>query len=75
MVVTTEEGARRMVELVVNKTTGEDLVLFLFTNPVTPTPATKLEDLKELAGGGYQARTLTGSKWTVDKEGKKTVAT
>lgn len=75
MMVTTDEGARLFVQLMVHQAQGEDLVLFLYSNRVIPATSVVLGDLVELAGGGYQGRVLPGANWTVDKKGAKTLAT
>lgn len=68
--VVTDDGRRRFLESRVNKVAGQDMVLFLFSNPVIPSRTTKLTDLVEVQGGGYTSRNLVGSAWTVGKTGK-----
>lgn len=43
----------------------ENLVYRLFTNNVTPAETDTAASFTEAAGGGYAAKTLTGSGWTV----------
>lgn len=52
----------------------ENLVYRLFTNDITPAETDTAASYTEAAGGGYAAKTLTGSNWTVT-EGAPSTAT
>ena len=43
----------------------EDLVYRLFTNNITPAETDVLGTYTEAVGGGYAAKTMTGSNWTL----------
>lgn len=59
-------GAVALLSYLVNKVTApENLVYGLFTNNITPADTDTVATYTEAAGGGYAAKTLTGSTWTV----------
>lgn len=61
-----DEGENRILGLIVNKYAGEDLVLKLFTNNITPSDVDTDASYTEATGTnfpGYSAITLTGATW------------
>ena len=53
------------LQYLVNKATPENLVYKLFATNVTPAETDTAASYTEAAGGGYAAKTLTGSSWGV----------
>ena len=53
------------IGLLVNKYSPEDLVLWLFTNDITPGETDVVGDYAEATGYDYAAKVLTGANWTV----------
>jgi hypothetical protein len=58
-------GEGNMLEMIVNKTAPENLVLKLFTSNTTPADTDTASTYTEASFTGYTAKTLTGSSWTV----------
>ena len=58
-------GEGNMLEIVVNKTAAEDLVLRLFTSNTTPADTDTTATYTQASFTGYTAKTLAGSSWTV----------
>ena len=58
-------GETIMLNLILNKTTQESLVLHLYTNNYTPVTASVVGSFTEASGYGYVAPTLAPSVWTV----------
>lgn len=52
-----------------NHTSPENLSLKLFSNNITLSATTVIGDFTEVTGGGYAAKTLTGSSWSVATNG------
>lgn len=63
------KGEKIVLEALVNKTPGQNLVLRLFTNNKTPAEGDAASDYTEAAGFGYSPITLTGSNWGAASEG------
>jgi len=63
------EGEARMIRLIVNATTaastGENMVLGLFKNNITPASTDVLGDYTAATFTGYAAVTLTSGSWTI----------
>ncbi len=53
------------LKLVLNHTPGEDQVLRLFVNNVTPDQNSIASTFTEASGGGYASKTLVGTSWTI----------
>jgi hypothetical protein len=68
------EGERRMLQLIVNAATPEDLYLVLFGNNVTPAENDTAATFTEISGGGYANISLAGASWSV-ANGNNAVAT
>jgi hypothetical protein len=61
-----DEGERRLLGYIVNKTAPTNLVLHLYTNSVNLSTETwTASSLTEATGAGYSSVTLTGGNWTV----------
>lgn len=58
-------GEGNMLEMIVNKTAPENLILKLFTSNTTPADTDTAGTYTEASFTGYTAKTLTGSSWTV----------
>lgn len=59
-------GEVAVLEYLVNKNGGtENLIYRLFTNNITPSETDTAGTYTEATGGGYAAKTLTGSSWTI----------
>lgn len=54
-----------MLKAILNHTAPQDQTLKLFSNNYTPISTTVVGDFTEVTGGGYAAKTLTGTSWTV----------
>lgn len=64
--VVPNEGERRLLEYIVNKTAPTNLVLHLYTNSVDlSTENWNAASLTEATGAGYSSVTLAGGNWTV----------
>ncbi len=68
------EGEQRMLELVLNKSSGENLYLILFGNNVSPSENDNVANYTEISSGGYANKSLTGANWSV-ANGNNCVAT
>jgi hypothetical protein len=58
-------GEGNMLEMIVNKTAPENLILKLFTSNTTPADTDTASTYTEASFTGYTAKTLTGASWTV----------
>lgn len=56
-------GENKIVEMVVNKTAPENLVLKLYSNNITPADSDTAGTYTEATFAGYSAITLTGASW------------
>ena len=64
--VVPDEGERRLLAYVVNKTAPTNLVLRLYTNSLDLSTETwNSASLTEASGAGYSSATLTGANWTI----------
>ena len=63
--VVPNQGEQIALEALVGKTAGQNLVLGLYTNNVTPGETDTEATYTEATGNGYAAITLTASSWTV----------
>lgn len=64
-------NAAELVQIknLLNHTAPQDQSLKLFTNNYTPVAASVAGDFAEASGGGYAAKSLTGTSWTVATNG------
>jgi len=62
-------GENLALEMIVNKTAAQNLVLKLYSNDVTPGEADTAGTFTECAGSGYGALTLTGATWAAAAAG------
>jgi len=62
--VVPNQGEQIALEALVGKTAGQNLILRLFTNDITPGEADDETDYTEASGDGYEAITLTAANWT-----------
>ena len=53
------------LNLILNKSTPENLVIRLFSNNKTPAEGDLVGDYTEVSGGGYASQSLTPGSWTV----------
>lgn len=58
-----------MAKAAFNHTAAQNQTLKLYTNNYTPIMSSVAADFTEAAGGGYAAKTLTGTSWTVGDDG------
>jgi hypothetical protein len=58
-----DTGENLTLEMIVNKTAPQNLVLKLYTSNSTPGESDTAGTYTEAAGNGYSAITLTGSSW------------
>jgi hypothetical protein len=63
--VVPNQGEQIALEALVGKTAGQNLVLRLFTNDITPGETNTESTYTEASGNGYAAITLTAASWTV----------
>ncbi len=63
--VVCNQGEGLALEAILNKTAGQNLVLKLFKNNITPGETDTEGSYTEADFTGYSAPTLTGSSWTV----------
>lgn len=64
--VVPDEGERRLLEYIVNKSSPTNLVLHLYVNSVDLSTETfTASSFTEASASGYAAVTLTGANWTV----------
>jgi hypothetical protein len=69
MLVLSDIGAEAMLKRYfknVQPAGGVDLTLRLFVTDITPSDSDSASDYTEATGGGYAAKTLLSSNWTVD---------
>lgn len=65
-IIITDVGKQKALEYLVGKdTTTESLVLKLYSNNVTPDIEDTIATYTEVTGGGYSAKTLSVSNWSV----------
>lgn len=75
MAIVIPEPSRELIlKNFLNHTAAQNLTLKLFTNNYTPligtpTGGSVAADFTEASGGGYAAKTLTGSSWTLTNDG------
>lgn len=62
-------GENLSLEMIVNKTAPQNLVLKLFKNNITPSDTDTAGTYTEATFGGYTAITLTGSSWGTASSG------
>lgn len=62
--VVPNQGEQIALEALVGKTAGQNLVLRLYTNNVTPGETDTEATYTEASGNGYAAKTLTAANWT-----------
>jgi len=68
--VVPDEGERRLLEYIVNKTAPTNLVLHLYVNSVSLIGETfTASSFTEASATGYESETLTGANWTVSTVG------
>lgn len=67
-------GENKIVEMVVNKTAPENLVLRLYSNNITPADTDTAGTYTEATFAGYSAITLTGASWGAGSGGTTTFA-
>ncbi len=58
-----DTGENLALEMIVNKTAPQNLVLRLFTSNTTPGESDTAGTYTEATGNGYSAITLTGASW------------
>lgn len=63
--VVPNQGEQIALEAFVGKTAGQNLVLRLYTNDITPGETNTEATYTEASGNGYSAITLTAASWTV----------
>lgn len=56
-------GENLVLEMIVNKTAPQNLVLKLYKNNITPSDTDTASTYTEATFGGYSAITLTGASW------------
>ena len=56
-------GSNAILEMIVNKTAAQNLVLKLYKNNITPADTDTAGTYTEATFGGYAAITLTGASW------------
>lgn len=62
-IVASDQSERNLIDRLLNGNTGENLLLKLFKNDVTPGESTVVGDFTEADFSGYAAKTLTNSSW------------
>lgn len=62
--VVPNQGEQIALEAFVGKTAGQNLVLRLYTNDITPGETNTEATYTEASGNGYAAKTLTAASWT-----------
>lgn len=65
-------GENKVLEMLVNKTAPENLVLRLFKNNITPSDTDTAATYTEAVFPGYAALTLTGATWNAAAAGSIT---
>jgi hypothetical protein len=58
-----DTGENLALEMIVNKTAAQDLVLKLYTSNTTPGESDTAGTYTEATGNGYSSITLTGASW------------
>lgn len=64
-----DQGENMALEMVVNKTAAQNLILGLYKNDVTPGESDTEATYTEADFTGYSAKTLTGSSWGAASSG------
>lgn len=60
------DGAERILKYMTGVSSStETLLLKLYSNNITPNSLTSLIEFTEVTGGGYAAKSLSASSWTV----------
>lgn len=67
-------GENAILEIVVNKTAAQNLVLELYKNNITPSDTDVYTDYTASTFSGYSAKTLTGASWNSASGGSITYA-
>lgn len=67
-------GENLVLEMIVNKTAAQNLVMKLYSNNVTIGDATVAANFTEATFSGYAAKTLTGASWNAAASGSITYA-
>lgn len=62
-------GENLVLEMIVNKTAPQNLVLKLYKNNITPSDTDTASTYTEATFGGYTAITLTGASWNAASSG------
>jgi len=62
-------GENKALEMIVNKTAAENLVLKLYSNNITPAEGDTAATYTEATFAGYAAKTLTGATWNAAASG------
>lgn len=62
-------GENLVLEMIVNKTAPQNLVLKLYKNNITPSDTDTASTYTEATFGGYAAITLTGASWNAASSG------
>lgn len=62
-------GENLVLEMIVNKTAPQNLVLKLYKNNITPSDTDTAGTYTEATFGGYAAITLTGASWNAASSG------
>ena len=69
------DGAEKILKYTTGvTTTTETLILKLFSSNTSPGPLTVLGDFTEVTGGGYAAKTLNATQWTIAGNSASTAA-
>ena len=68
------EGEILLLQYIVGMVNADNPVVHLFSNNITPSDSTVIDDLEEVSGGGYAAITLLSANWTTVQSGGVTSA-
>lgn len=63
--VITNQGEAIFLANALKKAVGEDIDIKLFSNNYIPSPTSTEADVVEVSGGGYSARSLIASNWSI----------
>lgn len=69
------ESQGKILSILTNKTSANNLILRLFTNNITPDLNTVLGDITEASGSGYASIELLGANWTINSSTSPSIAT
>lgn len=64
-----DSGENLVLEMIVNKTAAQNLVIKLYKNNITPSDTDTAATYTEAAFPGYSAITLTGASWNAAASG------